>query len=205
MENFMGIPNSFFDFDQISTINTISNSYAKIVNQLKSNINNNSEEIRELRAQLEYLKQNQVNNPSNNNNRTLPESFDMAHNLFKTEYTKHAKNLNHVNMYKIHLDRNTVPPSYLWNRFPRPLLPYDEDFVSKYNDLIKDFQIKAINLCMEFCQKRANDNLTKILDMKTSYPNINNIDNRLKQIQEEVNKSLEKYFQDKHNIIQEYN
>jgi len=107
-------------------------------------------------------------------------------------------------MYKIHLERQTVPPSYLWNRFPRPLLPYDEEFVRKYNELIKDFQIKAMKLCSEFCENRARENINKISNMKESYKNVDQIDNKLKQIQEDVNKSLEKYFLDKNNKIMEY-
>jgi len=147
MKNFMGVEKNFFEFDQICSINSIHASYKKALTQNKQ-ATSSSDEIRELRAQLELLKQNQTINNNNNisNNRTLPTSFDQAHNMFKEEYVKKAKNENHIKMFQLHLQNNTVPPSYLWNRFPRPFLPYDESFVNKYNELIQDFQVKAMNL-----------------------------------------------------------
>ena len=107
-------------------------------------------------------------------------------------------------MFNLDLKNQTVPPSYLWNRFPRPFLPYDESFVNKYNEIIKDFQTKAMCLCLEFCKSRVDLNTSKIIEMKNKYNDTIDIDIKLKKISDEVYKSLEKSFLDKINKIKEY-
>jgi hypothetical protein len=206
MQNFMGVDKNFFEFDHICSINTIHASYKKALT-LNKQANSNSDEIRELRAQIELLKQNQTNQTSinsNNNNRTFPSSFDQAHKLFKEEFVKKAKNENHINMFQLHLQNQTVPPSLLWNRFPNAWLPFDESFVNEWNEAIKEFQTKALNLCLKYSKLRVESNESKIIEMKNKYNDTLDIDTKLKKISDDVYKSLEKSFLDKINKIKEY-
>ena len=149
-----------------------------------------NEQLQELRSDIQklfVLFQNNVNisttvnnNINSNNFSSFSNnftSFTQAKFLISKNFNKLARYKNHIQMFETHLINKTTPPSLFYNKFPQPFLADDEAYVDDYNNLVSDFQAKAMNLAKTHLEKRINnleDDLLKIKESLSSDPNINN-------------------------------
>ncbi len=200
-----GTPADFvLDFGEISALNTIKDNFKEVLTNQNPRIN---QELDQLRRQIQELQNTNRTNSSilpNEVNKNLPIEFKEAFRIFQIQYEKLLRNENHVLLYETHLRKKTVPASLLWNRFPAPFLPFDEQFVTEYNLIIQEFQEKNINLCIKFCKSRIEENTKSILLLKNHYQNEEDIDNKLNIIKNETEKKLKKHFDSIYEKIDRY-
>jgi hypothetical protein len=177
-----------------------------IADTFKNKVKTNSfdqNEVAALRAQLNQIQNNNVSQQVTVEKK-LPDDFKEAYRLFQIQFEKLLTNENQISLFKTHQLNRTVPPSLLWSRFPQPMLPFDKDFVDEQNELISDFQVKNINLCIKYCNKRVtlvNETLAKY---KSHYPNEEGIDDKLDKIKGDTERLLKKKFDEDHRVISNY-
>ena len=196
-----GSPNEkFFDFDQISTLNIVNENY---MNKVKLISMPDLASYTQMQKQLqELLAQKDNNNHAKEKN--LPANFSDAFRLFQIQFLKRAKNENHIRLFETHLSNNTVPPSLLWNNFPKPLLPCDQYYVSEFRKLIQTFQTNALKLNIECCNIRTNENIELINSYKLNYTSTENLNEKLENIKNTAYKSLESEFKESSEKISRY-
>ena len=136
--------------------------------------------------------------------KNMPENFDDAHRLFSIQFEKKAKNENHIKLFQTHISNNTVYPKALWCYFPEPFLPCDPYYIEEYNKLILTFQTDANKLGIKCCQNRVKDNIATIEKYKTAYTNVDNLEQKLENIQISANKKLETDFKESSEKISRY-
>ncbi len=87
------------------------------------------------------------NSYSNNLNQMLRVNQKYFQRLFNV-VKKIVRFENHIRILDIHQSKEnpTTPPSLFFQKFPEPFLPEVEDFVKEYNEEIRAFQGKIINL-----------------------------------------------------------
>ena len=121
-------------------------------------------------------------------------------NYIKNCFNKIKRYENHIKLFKSHIGNGSSPPSLFYNRFPVPFLADDENYVEDYNDLINEFQTKAMNLSIKYLYKRISKNEEKLQAKKDSMKEKNDsklVDTHVTSLESTVNKDLEKYFTDK--------
>ena len=116
----------------------------------------------------------------------------------KNCFNKIKRYENHIKLFESHLENGSSTPKLFYNKFPVPFLADDEDFVDQYNDLIKEFQVRAMLLSKEFLLKRIEKNENKIRGKKQILKeknDDNSVDAHIKTLENKVDKDLEKYFE----------
>lgn len=78
---------------------------------------------------------------------------------------------NHVAIAKIHINKRTTPNTLFYNRFPRPLFPYDVNFINKYNIIIENFQKETLSLMNETVENELKIIDTEIISLKEGFLN----------------------------------
>ena len=123
-----------------------------------------------------------------------PSNFTEAETIINNIYNKLARYHNHIKNYDTHLENNTTPRSLFYNRFPKPFIQDDADFVKEYNKYISEFQTKAILLSKETLEKRIDSLERELVEFKTKFSSEKDIDLKFKTIEKKVFKSLEPQF-----------
>lgn len=59
-----------------------------------------------------------------------------------------------VSMFNRHLEKGTTPSALFFDKFPRPFLSRDKDFVKEYNEIIEKAQKEIMNLCIKYLSNR---------------------------------------------------
>ena len=65
-----------------------------------------------------------------------------------------------------HLRNSTTPKCLDILHFPSPFLASDENFVTKYNKIIKDYQVNLMNFISEFLAEKVNSCSSQISEIK---------------------------------------
>ena len=110
---------------------------------------------------------------------------------------------HHLSSFDTFLENQITPPSLFYKNFPYPFLHNDQDFVKEYNDIIQDFQTKAIKLCQNHLHiqlSKINNEITNFKSQLISiYPNIND---NIKAIEFELNEENKETLLKRNNKIQ---
>jgi CCR4-NOT transcription complex subunit 7/8 len=155
-----------------------------LFNELKNSINN---------AQNQIINQTQLANNSNTimNNISLNSHF----NYVKRRLTKKTRYLDRINQFNAHLENETVPQELYYLNFPNPLFWDDADYIKEHNRLIKDFQLNSMKFSINFMKERITNIDKELLNVKDQLKqDIVNIDQKFEEIQNSVNRNLEKEF-----------
>ena len=147
-------------------------------------ITNYQQEIDQLKKQLTDMQKNSALSNSIDKFQNLPEDFEESKSILEWELKKKLINENHINNFKLHLSKNTAPPSLMFSRFPTPFQPCEQNYVDEYNKLIVKFQKDAMELGIKTCAEKnvkIENNILLVIDKyKEKVPNINNILSSLK-------------------------
>lgn len=144
-----------------------------------SNINLNSQSI-------------VVNNKLESINPSLFKNYEECREFISSLFNKSLRYKNHVLIANRHLKEGTTPKMLFYRNYPQPFLSDDAEFINSYNNLVKDIQIKTLNLNIEFLQKRINT-----IDEKLSQIIINLVQSGLSQETANNNfRDLEKFNND---------
>ena len=136
--------------------------------------------------------------------KTLPLDFKDSFRLFQIQFTKRAKNKNHARLFETHLQNGTVPPSLLWNNFPKAFLPCNNYYITEYRKLIQTFQQDRMKLDKEFCNIRIQENIDTINKYKETYKNVENLNEKLENIKNTAYKSMKSEFKEQSEKISRY-
>ena len=166
-----------FDTDQIITLTCIQENLKKFSEVPLVNVQS---ELDQLRQEILELKNNKVNNSNDSSIiidkfSNLPQNFEDSKRILTQELEKKLVNINHITNYNLYLTNKTVPPSLYFSRFPKPFLPCETDYVTGFNELIVDFQSKAITLSIRFCETKVSlheNNIKKVIEKYANVPNI---------------------------------
>jgi hypothetical protein len=111
---------------------------------------------------------------------------------------KLARYKNHLDIFKLHLAKESTPASLFYCNFPAPFLSDDEVFVEAYNKLIQSFQSDAMNLIMNrlsFFVNLINDKLEAIkTNLSKNYQEPSFLDSTFDDLNKSVMSGLENSF-----------
>jgi hypothetical protein len=113
------------------------------------------------------------------------DSFTKARTFFKKSFDKIVRYENHLNMLKTHIENGATPPSLFFNRFPRPMLIDNAEFVDEYNDLIVKVQVEIMQLITKHLNERnetINSDITKVKGIIIKNKNEENLNDRLAEL-----------------------
>jgi hypothetical protein len=120
---------------------TCHNDDVLLLSQNSNNTNNNS---------------NSINLGNNENNIPILQSkVNLGNdNTISFNFEKMLKAKHHINIMRLHIDNETSPTSLFFNRFPQPFFIHDEEYIERYNNRIKTFQLDVMNDIISVCEKR---------------------------------------------------
>jgi hypothetical protein len=191
-----------FKFDDQCSLNTFRENFLH-----KINMQDENNELFLLREKINRLETNQSNSSNiqtSQRERNLPENFDDAFWLFDIQYGKLLTNQNHINIFNTHLTQKTCTPPLVCSNFPTPFLPFDSDYINEYNDLILEFQQKALKLGIKYCEKRVTVNNDTINTYKTKYTNTDNLNEKLNDIKIKKERKLKSKFDSENERVLRY-
>jgi hypothetical protein len=87
---------------------------------------------------------------------------------------------------------------------PTPFLPFDSDYINEYNDLILEFQQKALKLGIKYCEKRVTVNNDTINTYKTKYTNTDNLNEKLNDIKIKKERKFKSKFDSENERVLRY-
>jgi len=150
--------------------------------ELKDSINNSQNQV------INYTQQ--TNNSSTTmNNMSLNSHF----NYIKRRLTKKTKYLDRINQFNTHLENTTVPQELYYLNFPNPLFWDDTEYIKEHNRLIRDFQTSSMKFSINFMKEKIANIDKQLLTVKDQLKSdIDNIEQKFEEIQNSVNKNLEK-------------
>jgi hypothetical protein len=105
----------------------------------------------------------------NNFNLESFESLDQCSKYINSGFSKLIRYDSHLKILSTHIEAKTTPSSYFYNRFPRPFLQDDEEYIKDYNDLIGKFQLEAMNLNKKYLSARSNTINKNLEDIKAKF------------------------------------
>ena len=115
------------------------------------------------------------NNVSSNSNSSQNRLLNIINNnkldfkFIRKKLNKILRYENHIEIFKIHKDRETTPKSLFFENFPQPFFHDDEEFVEKHNNLIINFQNECMKLITETLLKRVSNVTDDINQFKTEF------------------------------------
>ena len=124
-------------------------------------------------------------------------NFNDSKDFISSLFNKKLRYENHIKIFKTHIENGTTPSSLFFNKFPRPLLSDDHEFVEEHNNLIKDFTMKNMQLCENFLNKRVITIDTKLGEIKSNLSHCNSSQDfnpKFDQLFQNNQKSLEETF-----------
>ncbi|CAF1113579.1 unnamed protein product, partial [Brachionus calyciflorus] len=113
--------------------------------------------------------ENQTNSQQNtqNNNSSVESSTNLSinKNVANAEFYRVNNQIRNiyknkiwtnftVSMFNRHLEKGTTPSALFFDKFPRPFLSRDKDFVKEYNEIIEKAQKEIMNLCIKYLSNR---------------------------------------------------
>ena len=181
--NNMNIPNS--------NVNT---------NMQSGNSSNNNNNGNSFSQSVSY----NFNRSTNNNNLVHDPVFkDVNQIKILNLMEKIAKFKNHINIFRIHLSKNTTPSTLFFNRFPKPMFYDDEQLINSYNDIILVAQTDMIKASIKSCEdklKYYEDELLGYINSLNS--NDRNIKEFYKKLEDGKLESLSEFFSKKSEIAE---
>jgi len=125
--------------------------------------------LREKYDALENKHNNLVNNIKNNENPQLkrsqkltdinPEQFvnlNSSKNFIKLLINKLHRYKNHIQIIETHFSNKTTPSQLFHNKFPKPFLYDDDEFIKETNKHIRIYQTSQMNLALKIFRERVN-------------------------------------------------
>ncbi|CAF1125043.1 unnamed protein product, partial [Brachionus calyciflorus] len=117
--------------------------------------------------------QNNLESQEGNVNRNAANSeFYRVNNQIRSIYRNKIWTNFTVTMFNRHLEKGTTPAALFFDKFPKPYLSKDKDFVDEYNRIIEKTQKDIMNLCINSLSKRLdgmNNELKNIRDKLKTY------------------------------------
>jgi hypothetical protein len=146
-----------------------------------------------INAQIQNNNQIRSINDSNANMKSF--SLNSHFNYIKRRLTKKTRYLNRINQFNTHQENDTVPQELYYLNFPNPLFWDDINYINEHNRLIKEFQTNSIKFSLNFMKERIATIDNELLNVKELLkPEIVDVDQKFEEIQNSVNKNLEKEF-----------
>ena len=105
---------------------------------------------------------------------------------------------NDIKLLKFHLTNGTTPNQLVFSNFPLPFLHHNDNFVTKYNDLISSFQTNAMDLSISCLEENIKDLKNNIIELKSQLSDFDNLDSMLKLTEKNLIKELKKQFDSAH-------
>jgi hypothetical protein len=106
-------------------------------------------------------------------------SNDKLKSFFKRKYKKSLS----IKVLQFHIENGTAPKELSLTNFPIAFLPHDQKFVEQYDKLLKEFQIKIMELCIKRVKEQSENFDVKIQEIKqTLTDKVDNIDTLISNI-----------------------
>ena len=175
-----------FSREQSETFKTLIDSFNSAISNSTNNFNSqSSQNSRPRRKGIEDI------DPA------LFVNFEDSKSFISSLYNKLFRYENHIKIFKTHLDHNTTPSALFYNKFPEPFLNDDQEYVSKYNKLIDNFQHEVLNLSKSFLEKRISTLDSKLSAIKSNLTEKNadlDINKYFSEIISHQNSNLREHF-----------
>lgn len=117
-------------------------------------------------------------------------------NKIKRYFRRILLKQNDIRLFNYHLRNKTTPSQLFYENFPEPILPYDPDFIEKYNYTIQCFKYECMVISIQCLNNQIaciTNNLEQIKN--NNFSNIQNIDEVLTKIKFDLTNELsEEYF-----------
>ena len=203
------VDNSYtLTFDDIILLKCIKeNLENKIESSSSHQVNNYQTELELLKKELEFIR----NNNSTSNSQifvdkfdNLPDDFENSKKILSQELEKKLVNENHINNFKLYIDKKTAPPSLFFDKFPAPFLPCDSSYVESFNKLIFDFQTAAMNLAIKSCTSKLVSIKSNLEKFRKKYSTVSNIKTLITDAENQVSKNCEDRFRKSASKINSY-
>ena len=163
-----------------------------------NNFNNNNNNGNSFSQSVSY---NFSRSASNNNLVHDPVFKDVNQIKILNLMEKIAKFKNHINIFRIHLSKNTTPSTLFFNRFPKPMFYDDEHLINSYNDIILKAQTDLIKASIKSCEDKLKYYEDELLGYINSLnTNDRNIKELYKKLEDGKLESLSEFFSKKSDI-----
>ncbi|RNA26167.1 hypothetical protein BpHYR1_031391, partial [Brachionus plicatilis] len=191
---------SNFVFSNISTPNFTNTSQSNDTNltsdnSQSSNVQNQSQN---LIVNDTVIQQTNENNIDPNDNHTVDNQTENTPNADKSTHDGYESLENDIKLLKFHLTNGTTPNQLVYSNFPLPFLHHNDNFVTKYNDLISSFQTNAMDLSISCLEENIKDLKNNIIELKSHLSDFDNLDSMLKLTEKNLIKELKKQFDSAH-------
>ncbi|CAF0963366.1 unnamed protein product [Brachionus calyciflorus] len=121
-----------------------------------------------LPVQSQSFNSNDVATQDSNLNKNIANAeFYRVNNQIRNLYRNKLWTNFTISMFNRHLEKGTTPSALFYDKFPRPYLSKDKDFVEGYNKIIERTQIEIINLCISHLSKRIDSMDIELKNIQT--------------------------------------